>query len=388
MGNVTSTLDIVLKDDVTRNAAQIEGALKRIGANVTQVTAATKALRDYAAAESLSANRSDWTKAQASGFRAMEGVIVSGTKQIMAAERALEEQRARATAERQRDLAADQRARARAFDQEQRLQHRAAEQREHAVSHHGIVNYALQSAAMAVSAHGMVHVGREAWEQGAELQRERIGLQNAGRTPEEIREIEHAARGVQASRPPDPDGPGPLRPPVPPRPARPRHRPDRPRELGGHRPGLRPVRLAIAPLRAGAAVLLSRSLFQAMAGATGYSAGDYLDHVVTADPASGAVLGIFWVNLSAGAKLALAPASGNISPAAPLPTGAATAPAQATVSAGLAPSTGSVIITPWNPRGGRPEGGHRLHGGRHRPPQAQRRVDPGGSGRSRPQPDR
>ena len=122
----------------------------------------------------------------------------------------------------------------------------------------------------------------------------------AGRTPEEIREIEHAARGVQASRPPDPDGPGPLRPPVPPRPARPRHRPVRPRELGGHRPGLRPVRLAIAPLRAGAAVLLSRSSFQATAGATGYSAGDYLDHVVTADPASGAVLGIFWVNLSAG----------------------------------------------------------------------------------------
>ena len=228
MGNVTSTLDIVLKDDVTRNAAQIEGALKkiageakavdgvlassgasakfgaslkRIGANVTQVTAATKALKDYAAAESLSANRSDWTKAQASGFRAMEGVIVSGTKQIMAAERALEEQRARAASERQRDLVADQRARARAFEQDQRLQHRAVEQREHAVSHHGIVNYALQSAAMAVSAHGMVHVGREAWEQGAELQRERIGLQNAGRTPEEIREIEHAARGVQASTP-------------------------------------------------------------------------------------------------------------------------------------------------------------------------------------------
>ncbi len=54
---------------------------------------------------------------------------------------------------------------------------------------------------MAVSAHAMVHVGEQAWEQGAELQHERIGLQNAGRTPEEIREIERAARGVQASTP-------------------------------------------------------------------------------------------------------------------------------------------------------------------------------------------
>ena len=228
MANLTSTLDIVLTDDVTKNAAQIEAALKKIaseakavdgvlassgasdkfgaslkrmGANVTQVTAATKALREYAAAENLSANRADWTKGQAAGFRNMEGVVVSGTRAIMGVERALEEQRARASAERQREIVAENRSRIQTFEQEARLQHRAAEQREHGVSHHGIVNYALQSAAMAVSAHGMVHVGREAWEQGAELQRERIGLQNAGRTPEEIREIEHAARSVQASTP-------------------------------------------------------------------------------------------------------------------------------------------------------------------------------------------
>ena len=90
MGNATSTLDIVLQDDVTKNATQIEAALKKIageakavdgilasgggsdkfgaslkrmGANVTHVEAATKALREYAAAEGLSANRGDWTKA-------------------------------------------------------------------------------------------------------------------------------------------------------------------------------------------------------------------------------------------------------------------------------------------------------------------------------------
>lgn len=86
---------------------------------------------------------------------------------------------------------------------------------------------------------------------------------------------------------------------------------------------------------AGATVLLSRSSFQATAAATGYGTGDYLDHFVTTDPASGAVLGNFWLNLTTGAKLVSAPASGNISPVAPLPTGAATAAGVAAVVAAL-----------------------------------------------------
>lgn len=239
MASITSTLDIVLTDDVTKNAAQIEAALqkiaseakavdgvlassgasdkfgaslKRMGASVGQVEGATKALRDYAAAEGLAADRSQWTREQATGFKNFESVTLSGVRAIMGAERALEEQRARASAERQREIAAEQRAverqvqaeqraRVRELEQEQRLHHQALERREHAIAHHGIVNYALQSAAMAVSAHALVHVGREAWEQGAELQHERLGLVNAGRTPQEIREIERAARGVIASTP-------------------------------------------------------------------------------------------------------------------------------------------------------------------------------------------
>ena len=94
MANLTSTLDIVLTDDVTKNAAQIEAALKKIaseakavdgvlassgasdkfgaslkrmGANVTQVTAATKALREYATAETASGAESPSASGPTSG---------------------------------------------------------------------------------------------------------------------------------------------------------------------------------------------------------------------------------------------------------------------------------------------------------------------------------
>ncbi|WP_174286639.1 hypothetical protein [Sphingomonas bacterium] len=79
---------------------------------------------------------------------------------------------------------------------------------------------------------------------------------------------------------------------------------------------------------AGATVLLDKSAFVATAAAAGYSVGDYLDHIVTTDPGSGVVIGNFWVNSSTGLKLAAAPASGNISPISPLPTGAATLASQ------------------------------------------------------------
>ncbi len=66
---------------------------------------------------------------------------------------------------------------------------------------HGFANYALTSAAMAVSAHEIVSVVREAWHEGAELQHERTQLTNAGRTPEEMREIESAGRSTISQLP-------------------------------------------------------------------------------------------------------------------------------------------------------------------------------------------
>lgn len=73
----------------------------------------------------------------------------------------------------------------------------------------------------------------------------------------------------------------------------------------------------------GTSVLLSRSPFQATAAGTGYSIGDYLDHFVTTDPGSGAVIANFWINTSTNAKLASAPPAGNVTPVAGTPTGGA-----------------------------------------------------------------
>ncbi len=66
---------------------------------------------------------------------------------------------------------------------------------------HGFMNYALTSAAMAVSAHEITSVIREAWHEGSELQHERIQLTNAGRTPEEMKEIEAAGRSTISALP-------------------------------------------------------------------------------------------------------------------------------------------------------------------------------------------
>lgn len=87
---------------------------------------------------------------------------------------------------------------------------------------------------------------------------------------------------------------------------------------------------------AGATILLDRSSYQAIAAATGYSIGDLLDHIVTTDPATGAVIAHFWLNTTTEAKLASAPSAANITPLSPLPSGAATAANQATANTSLA----------------------------------------------------
>ncbi len=47
----------------------------------------------------------------------------------------------------------------------------------------------------------ILHLTKEAYNEGAALQHERVGLQNAGRTPEQIEEIEHRSREVSARLP-------------------------------------------------------------------------------------------------------------------------------------------------------------------------------------------
>ena len=85
---------------------------------------------------------------------------------------------------------------------------------------------------------------------------------------------------------------------------------------------------------AGASIIVDSSRYQAMTAATGYSVGDYLSHVVTTDPNTGAILGHFWINVTTNAKLASDPASANITPISPLATGAATL-AQQLAEAGI-----------------------------------------------------
>ena len=221
MANLTSSLDIRLIDDVTPNAAKIEASLKKmeaeakqvdaalgktgtsdkmqaqlrkLGAQVPHIEAVAKAWQDYSKAEGLAAERGSWTAKQAAQVRNWESVNVAGIRAVMGAERAHETAR---LAQIERADAASRRAVEAQYHREERLAH----QRQHQADHHGAVNYALSSAAMAVSAHEIVHVGREAWEQGSELQHERMQLRNAGRTPEEMKEIEAASRGVMANVP-------------------------------------------------------------------------------------------------------------------------------------------------------------------------------------------
>jgi hypothetical protein len=86
---------------------------------------------------------------------------------------------------------------------------------------------------------------------------------------------------------------------------------------------------------AGASIVLDATRYQATATAAGYATGDYLSHVVTADPSTGAVIANFWLNVTQNTKLSSAPSSSNITPISPLPAGAATAALQSAMTTAL-----------------------------------------------------
>ena len=73
----------------------------------------------------------------------------------------------------------------------------------------------------------------------------------------------------------------------------------------------------------GTSAVIDRATYTATAAGSGFAIADILDHIVIADPASGAIIGTFWLNVTQTTKLAGAPLATSILPLAPLPTNAA-----------------------------------------------------------------
>lgn len=75
---------------------------------------------------------------------------------------------------------------------------------------------------------------------------------------------------------------------------------------------------------AGASIILDTSRYQAtVLRVSDIAIGDYLSHVVTADPTTGVVITTFWLNVTQNTKLATPPVAANITPISPLPANAA-----------------------------------------------------------------
>lgn len=81
--------------------------------------------------------------------------------------------------------------------------------------------------------------------------------------------------------------------------------------------------------------VVSRSTYRATASAAGFAIGDVLDHIVVTDGDAGDLVSNFWVNVTAGTKIA-APSASAITPQSPLADGASTAAKQDTGNASLA----------------------------------------------------
>lgn len=126
---------------------------------------------------------------------------IEGTTRALHEQAAAEHLTAAATQEAARAAERAARDQQRLEQRQAREAHQMAERRAEGMGHHGFGNFVLQSAAMAVGAGEIVHLGAEAVDRGAELQHERIGMQNAGRTPAEMAMIEAAARKVVGTQP-------------------------------------------------------------------------------------------------------------------------------------------------------------------------------------------
>ena len=174
--------------------------MKRLGANTDQVKAAAGAWERYAKAQGLAGERANWTKEDKAGVRAWEAQTVSSVRTVTNVERILEDERAKSHASRMRQIQAEDIRTAASMKRQTEMQHRETErmveQRAHGESHHGVRNYALQTAALAVSAHGIMSGIEATLEHGAEYQHRLVALQNTGRTPAEIAEMNQASHAA------------------------------------------------------------------------------------------------------------------------------------------------------------------------------------------------
>ena len=233
---------------------RLQDSLRRLGAGADHIRGVTAAWQEYAKAEGLAANRSEWTRDQAKSVQNLERVTVASVRAQMGAEAAQVRARHDAAAAEIRDAAraaaeieklqraeteaaimsmrrrAQERARLadaeireakRAADAEIRESKRAADaaareaareardverarhreledaRRHHeAVSRMSVGHYALQSAAMSFSGHGVVAGVEAGLEKGSELQNARGALRQAGVTPEQARGMEREAMGL------------------------------------------------------------------------------------------------------------------------------------------------------------------------------------------------
>ena len=84
------------------------------------------------------------------------------------------------------------------------------------------------------------------------------------------------------------------------------------------------------------APVTDKTAYQAIAAAgTTIAAGDFIDHFVTTDSVTGAIVGQFWLNSTQGAVLAAAPATSNLAALSLLPQGAATLAEQQAIASVL-----------------------------------------------------
>ena len=231
--SATSTLDIVLKDDVSSAAKAVAASLEKVqaeaksvdealarsgtrdglqtrlkslGASKAQIEGAAKAWADYAKAEGLAVGKSgEWSAKQIAGVKNWENVTVASLRAIRGEERAREFAEIASSRKMAEQAERDHRRRMQMAAQEaaarQRHVEHLAETRAHGEAHHGVRNYLLQSAALAVSAHGIMSVIENAVEQGAEYQHRLVALRNSGRSEAEIAQMQAASHAALRGAP-------------------------------------------------------------------------------------------------------------------------------------------------------------------------------------------
>jgi len=181
----------------TAAASQIVAANEKIAASERQTAAAQQSGHTIEAAKRAEAESA--TAAANQIVAANERIAASEQRTVAAIERSAKEQAAaQAALQRQRSAAHQRQV---IEDDKAARAARAAAESHGVMSKHGAGGVALGAAASYVGVHSVYHVGRETLVKGSEYQHERVGLENAGRSIEELAELEKAAHAVTQSVP-------------------------------------------------------------------------------------------------------------------------------------------------------------------------------------------